>query len=167
MFGIGDLKTDMRALSEQMNFIVAELKPNGGASVRDSLNRIELSQVLNESRQRAVLTGMDVGVFETDSAGNFTWINRKYLRMTGRAPDEVKGSGWINTVALRDRDRIISAWDDAISEEREFEDEYMMITPDNERVTVQIRTYKMANHDKESLGFLGMVTPLQEDGHKL
>ena len=65
MFGIGDIKTDLAAVHETLRTVVTELQPNGGASIRDSLNRIELRQVFNEQRQRAILTDMSVGVFET------------------------------------------------------------------------------------------------------
>jgi len=68
MFGIGDIKTDIAALTKSVNFVVTELQPNGGASIRDSLNRIELRQVLQEQRQKAILSDMSIGVFETDAA---------------------------------------------------------------------------------------------------
>jgi len=168
MFGIGDLKHDIEALNESVQFIVSEFRPNDGKSNRDVLNRIELRQVLQEQRQKAILSDMSVGVFETDKEGEFVWVNRKYLRMTGRAPDEVKGSGWINTVAVRDRERVTQEWNSAIEEEREFESKFMLITPDDERVQVQARTYKMMIPEtKEPLGFLGMLTPLCEAGRKL
>lgn len=167
VFGIADIKTDIGSVARQLDFIVAELHPNGGASIRDSLNRIELRQVLQEQRQKAILSDMSVGVFETNTEGEFIWVNRKYLRMTGRAPDEVKGSGWINTIAHRDRERVVLAWSKAIEEGREFEEEFMMITPDNERVQVQARTYKMSAQDDSPLGFLGMLTPLCEKGKHL
>lgn len=167
MFGIGDIKTDIAALSTQVGLVVQELQPNGGASVRDSLNRIELRQVLQEQRQKAILSDMSVGVFETDTQGEFVWVNRKYLRMTGRAPDEVKGSGWINTIAHRDRERVVLAWNTAIREEREFEEEFTMITPDDDRCEVSARTYKMSGQDDQPIGFLGMLTPLCEKGKHL
>jgi PAS domain S-box-containing protein len=167
MFGIGDIKTDIAALTEQVGLVVQELQPNGGASVRDSLNRIELRQVLQEQRQKAILSDMSVGVFETDHDGNYIWVNRKYLRMTGRAPDEVKGSGWINTIAKRDRERVVMAWNKAIAAGREFEEEFTMITPDDDRVKVQARTYKMDSKPKGTLGFLGMLAPLCEKGKHL
>lgn len=164
MFGIGDLRTDIEALGKQVAFIVDELLPNGGASFRDSLNRIELRQLLQEQRQWAILSDMALGVFETDQHGEFIRVNRKYLRMTGRAPEEVEGSGWINTVAERDRERVVNAWNEAIAEEREFECSYMLITPDDDRVQVSVRTYKLDGHDGEPLGFLGMLTPLCDKG---
>ena len=167
MFGIGDIKTDIAALTKQVGLVVTELQPNGGASVRDSLNRIELRQVLQEQRQKAILSDMSVGVFETDNEGEFVWVNRKYLRMTGRAPDEVKGSGWINTVAHRDRERIVTAWNKAIQEGIEFEEVFMIITPDDTRCEVQARTYKMDTAENGSLGFLGMLTPLCDKGKHL
>ena len=101
MFGIGDLKTDLAALSQQMEFVVTELKPNGGASIRDCLNRIELRQLLSDQRQWAVFADMAMGVFETNAAGGFIRVNRKYLRITGRSLEEVKGSGWVNTIAAQ------------------------------------------------------------------
>ena len=167
MFGIGDIKTDIAALTEQVGLVVMELQPNGGASVRDSLNRIELRQVLQEQRQKAILSDMSVGVFETNDEGEYVWVNRKYLRMTGRAPDEVKGSGWINTVAHRDRERVVTAWNKAIKEGIEFEEVFMIITPDDNRCKVQARTYKMDTQENGSLGFLGMLTPLDETGKHL
>lgn len=167
MFGVGDLKNDITTLTKQVSFVVTELQPNGGASVRDSLNRIELRQVLQEQRQKAILSDMSIGVFETDNQGQVVWVNRKYLRMTGRTPDEVKGSGWINTIAHRDRERVVLSWETAIEEGREFEDTFLMITPDNERVPVQARTYKMTGQDDHQLGFLGMLTPLCEAGRHL
>ena len=164
MFGVNDIRTDLECVAQQMEFVVNELKPNGGMSIRDSLNRIEIRQVLQEQRQKAILSDMSVGVFETDNHGDYIWVNRKYLRMTGRAPSEVNGSGWINTVAERDRERVKAEWDEAIAEGREFESHFMIITPDNGRLEVCIRTYKMVDSNNAPLGFMGMVTPVNEMG---
>ena len=160
MFGINDLRTDVAALTEQVAFIVSELKPNGGQSQRDCLDRIEERQVLYDQRQWAILSDMSVGVFETNKDGEFTKVKRKFLRMTGRTPEEVKGSGWVNTVAMRDRKRVESEWLQAIAEERELETVFLMITPDDERMQVSARTYKMIGQDGRPLGFLGMLAPL-------
>lgn len=169
MFGIGDIRTDITSLSEQVKFVVDELRPNGGASIRDSLNRIEIRQVLQEQRQKAILSDMSVGVFETDMQGEFVWVNRKYLRMTGRAPTEVKGSGWINTIADRDRERVKAEWDAAIAANREFESSFWLITPDDDRIEVSVRTYKYEQSDdpEHPLGFMGIVTPLCQRGAHL
>ena len=100
-----------------------------------------------------MLVDLPVGIFETDDKGEYVWVNRKYLRMTGRAPDEVNGSGWIDSVAPHDLERVVQGWNAAINEKRECEFEYTLVTPDDD-VQVNARTYKMAN------GFLGMLTPL-------
>lgn len=159
MFGIGDIKTDLAAVHETLQTVVTELQPNGGASIRDSLNRIELRQVFNEQRQRAILTDMSVGVFETDVTGNYIWVNRKYLRMTGRAPNEVNGSGWVNTVAERDRPKVMEEWQKAIDEEREYEGEHCIVTPDGMCIKVSVRTYKMVDSTGSTLGFMGVMNP--------
>ena len=160
----GALREDITELKTQMTFIVSELKPNGGASIRDSLNRIEIRQVLQEQRQKAILSDMSVGVFEADNEGHYLWVNRKYLRMTGRAPSEVNGSGWINTVAERDRERVMSEWTEAVATGREFEGDYLMITPDDERLEVSVRTYKMMDDNGEPLGYIGILSPAIKGG---
>lgn len=137
MFGVGDLKHDMESLIPE-----------------DVLNRVALQQA-----PKALLKYLPVGVFETDDEGEYVWVNRKYLRMTGRAPDEVKGSGWIDSVALSDLARVVQGWNAAINEKRECEFEYTLVTPTKD-VQVTARTYKMAN------GFLGLLTPLDETCQK-
>ena len=132
MFKIGDLRHDIGSLLQH-----------------DTLNRIELREV-----ERPMLVDLPVGVFETDDEGEYVWVNRKYLRMTGRAPDEVNGSGWIDSVAPHDLARVVQDWNAAINEKRECEFEYTLVTPEDS-VQVNARTYKMAN------GFLGMLTPVE------
>lgn len=132
MFGTGDLKHDIESLIQQ-----------------DTLNRVELREV-----PKSMLAGLSVGIFETDDEGEYVWVNRKYLRMTGRAADEVKGSGWIDSVALHDLARVVQGWNAAINAKCECEFDYTLVTPD-EKVQVTARTYKMDN------GFLGMLTPTE------
>jgi len=162
MFGIGDLKKDIAALAEQVTFVVSEFRPNNGTSMKDTMNRIETRQLLGEQTQWAILDDMKVGVYTTDGNGEFLRVNRKYLRMTGRTPAEVRGSGWVNTVATRDRDRVEHDWAQAIAEEREFESEFLLITPDNNRLEVTTRTYRMDGPDGAPLGFFGVLTPIDE-----
>ena len=131
MFGVGDMQHDTESVPHW-----------------DSLNRIELQE-----SKRTMLAGLSVGVFETDDEGEYVWVNREYLRMTGRAPDEVKGSGWIESVAPQDLSRVVQEWNAAINEERECKFEYTLVSCD-EDVQVCARTYKMDN------GFLGMLTPM-------
>ena len=167
MFGISAVQEDLLCLRGQMDFVVSELKPNNGTSLRDSVNRIETRQVLQEQTQKAILSDMSIGVFKTDAEGLFTWVNPKYLRMTGRAPNEVHGSGWVNTIAVRDRERVQREWKEAIDDSRDFESEFLLITPDDDRVQVSARTYKMIGQEDELLGFVGMLTPLCETGRQL
>jgi hypothetical protein len=54
----------------------------------------------------------------------------------------------------------MAEWQTAIAEEREFESEYLIITPDNDRAKVAVRTYKMVGQHSEALGFMGVMTPI-------
>lgn len=77
------LQSDLSAMMAQINAITAELRPNGGSSLRDSINRIEqcqkeisTRQLISDQRQRAILSDMNFGVLETDASGNCIWANR-------------------------------------------------------------------------------------------
>lgn len=48
-------------------FAIAEqFRPNGGGSLRDVIDRIEVQQALSKSRTKVLLSMIDVGVFEAD-----------------------------------------------------------------------------------------------------
>lgn len=167
VFGTAELKDDLACVAGKLDYVVSELLPNGGSSIRDSLNRIESRQVLQDQRQRAILSDMSVGVFETDEFGQCIWVNRKYLRMTGRTLAEVSGSGWANILADEDRVRVVAGWTAAINEQREFEMEYRIVSPDGKKTKVRVQSYKMHDAGGAPLGYLGIMTPITEGGTKV
>lgn len=158
------LRESLALLASQVQNINAELKPNGGSSLRDSINRIEqcqkeisIRQLISDQRQRAILSDMNFGVLETDAQGNCVWANRMYTRLTGRSLDELVGKGWINTIAHDERDRVLEDWNSAIEDCREFESTYHVATPDGERIRITARTIKMRGTRGEPLGYIEVV----------
>ena len=155
MFGIGDLRTDIEALSGQVAFLVSEMHPNGGTSIRDSLNRIEADVSLANERQRARMLDTPEMIFETDCVGDCIWVNRTYTRAVQRALSELLGRGWVNGIATEDRDTVVSEWYTSVNENREFEMTFNFQTPDGSKFPVMCRSYRMCSRDGTIIGYLG------------
>jgi len=155
MFGIGDLRTDIEALSGQVAFLVSEMHPNNGASMRDSLNRIEADVSLANERQRARMLDTPEMIFETDCKGDCVWVNRTYTRAVERALPELLGRGWVNGIAVEDRDAVVSEWYKSVEENREFEMNFNFQTPDGEVFPVTCRSYRMRSSNGKIIGYLG------------
>lgn len=132
MFSEAERKREMRADQDQRRHeeLMAELKPAGKRSVRETIADLETAVEITTATVRATLDMQEVGVFHTDSHGQTTWVNGCYLRWTGRQMAEVMGYGWMNCIAEDERDDVREAWDGAVAERREFDMRYNLLTFD-------------------------------------
>jgi len=158
------MQEQITKMSADIEFIVSELKTNGGASLRDSvirneetLNRIESMTWSNVEVQRARMDNDREMIFITDEKGDCTWANRAYARHTGRTIEEVRGSGWINVVHPSQRDRVAKAWYDAIKHNREFEMIIEFMDTADVAFKGDVRSYKMTSAKGETTGYMGVV----------
>lgn len=161
MFASAKIQENLNSLSEQVAILVSEMRPNCGSTIKDSLDRIENRQLLQEQRHRALLTELDSGFFEADRQGSVVWVNRAYAYMVRKTPMELIGAGWINAVHGSDRSRVLHEWDTAIEADRESEIIFQL----NSEVglNVQMRTIKMTDNDGTTLGFIGTLRQVKED----
>jgi len=132
---------------------------NSGNSMIDKLDRLEHSIALTSERQRARMLDSDELVYETDTEGNCTWVNRTYARAVERGYDELMGRGWVNVIAESNRDSVEDKWYESIEQDREFEMKVIYATPEGTEFPVMVRSYKM-KHNGETIGYLGTVTLL-------
>jgi len=97
-----------------------ELVPNGGTSMRDSMNRVEASVVTLTSKLRMIVQLNEWDAFETDSKGNWTCSTGKFHEYVGLEQRDLLGYGWLNAVHPDDRERISREWAVAIKQERDW-----------------------------------------------
>jgi len=97
-----------------------ELVPNGGTSLRDSLNRVEASVAMLTYKMRMVVELNEWDAFESDSKGNWTCVTGRFHSHVGLDSDDLLGYGWLNSVHPDDRERISSEWTTALSQERDW-----------------------------------------------
>lgn len=118
--------------------IEKEFKPNGGGSIRDSLNRIELRQIIADQRAAALDMDSIKGVWETDAKGKCIRTNRTYQRLTGLSEDAALGYGWLNAVHRDDRERVSKEWESAVAQQREAQITYRIHVGKEDKQVVSV-----------------------------
>lgn len=124
----------LTALDSSVKHVLREVLPNGGSSMRDTVNKIASTQedikrslALQNGVMRAHYDADGVYArFETDGIGRNTWVNRTYMTWVNRSIDQVIGYGWINCIAPAYREHVRDEWELAISERREFAMRYKL-----------------------------------------
>ena len=85
-----------------------------GASkvARNISERIQAAQAVRESEQRfrTLANHAPVGIFQTNLAGETTFVNEAWCQLAGLSPEDATGDGWINAVHPDDRERVIRDW---------------------------------------------------------
>lgn len=149
-------------IDESLKEIRAELRPNGGSSLKDAINRIERRQILYEGRNKALLMNIHYPIFETDIEGNCVFVNNAYCMMTGRDFDTSRNNGWMTSVAKEDRESVYKAWNCSIEEGIEFDETYTIIHADGTRYSVRCNTVRMFDEQRKLLGYMGFITILSK-----
>ena len=147
--------------------IMKELRPNGGSSIKDSLDRVERSvEVVTNSAQTLLkmqrITEEHQGIFTflTDENGACTYANRHYLEHVGLTLEEVQNYGWKNIINCEERVRVLEEWAHVIRDGRDF---HMNITYTNYQTGKtsenRVDAYVVKNGDSV-VGWVGYVNPI-------
>jgi len=94
-----------KTMDSSLEFIMSELKPNHGTSLKDAVNRIEKMIHHNEALQRGIISQDAKPMFITGKTGDLVWVNNAYLDLVNRDSTEVLGQGYwgiINPAELED-----------------------------------------------------------------
>ncbi|MFT3839311.1 MAG: PAS domain S-box protein [Myxococcaceae bacterium] len=106
-----------------------------------------------------VLDLAPVGIIETDVEGARTYVNVRWVELSGLRPDQVSNGGWLSAVHPEDRERVASQWLRARKNGEELKVEHRLGTPPRWVLT-------WARPLKDPLGningFLGAVTDIHE-----
>lgn len=107
-----------------------------------------------------------IGIFLTDNNGLCTYVNKKYLELTGLSVEECVGTGWEKGLCDSERDRVVNEWYSYIVKLKNskelipfetFSCYYNAIT--NKRTPVKIYAYF---YDLEaSIGYVTVIPYLQ------
>lgn len=107
--------------------IVAQLKPNGGKSLRDSVNQISRLVSMNWHAMRAHIEEHDIAAFHAGPDGGYSWVSRGWTELVSLQRDQATGCGWTATVHPDDRQRVFDAWSDCVADKRPFGLRYRLV----------------------------------------
>lgn len=158
---VDEMVNSFECIQQKLDSLVAELRPNGGKSLRDIVEKINENTTYNREYVRASLDNDYQMIFETDSVGEYLWVNDTYSRYTGKQDHDLIGYGWINTVCSADRIRIRDEWESCIEEHRDFNAEYEINTMDGNKLKVMstARPIKVTGNIK---GYYGSIKIIQD-----
>jgi PAS domain S-box-containing protein len=142
-------------MPRRLQIIYDEVRTNNGKSLKDKVNQIAdcqkrlfHNQRLFEEKYKIILDDHPIALLETDAEGKVTWANSTYLELTGRTLSEVLDNGWINVICAKERDRVFQAWQQAVEQERSFEEVLCMTKPDGSTFKVMGYAYPVEYNDK-------------------
>ena len=116
----------------------------------------ELQYQNNEARFRAISEAAPLGIFVTDSDGNYIYTNIQFQKITGQTAEESFGSGWQRALADEDRERVAASWYAATRTAQPFEEVYRFRKPNGEIAWASVKAAAINSTDTVS-GWVGTV----------
>lgn len=158
------------ALTEAVNDIRAQLKPNGGQSLFDRVNESAKSlSLLSEEIARIkgnqwnfAETAVDKPVWESDGNGLFIKVNHQFLNLVERDSSDVLGTGWHNIIDPVDRERIIEERADSVKYGRTFEGSFIVRSKSGKRFAVKAVSKPVFNIAGKVIAYFGRFDEVQE-----
>ena len=175
---VQSLFDQQKVLTEGLNEIMTQMKPNGGSSMFDMMktaakkseqNAQMLTQLTDDVRRiksyqwNFAETIADKPIWETDAEGSCTRVNGQYAKLSERDTTELTGSGWENFLDPADRERVFDEWHEAVRRRRVFESTYIVRSRSGRRYTVKAVAMPIMTDGGKVVAFIGRfdeVTPL-------
>ncbi len=139
--------------------IAEEFKPNGGSTLRDALDRVEIQLAKNSNMATVLLQEAPDAVFVTDGDGNCTWVNDTYSQWTGLSVDQAFGKGWHQAIAMDSREQVFDEWEQAVKDKVNFVGHYKW-TNGIKEFAVRCRTKLTIGPKGNLVGAIGVVKRL-------
>lgn len=145
----------MKRNAQLLEKIYSELVSNGGKSLRDTVDRIERGQTIQQSFIRHILSDSINGAFEANNAGEYIWANAIYVDLSGRPLANLLGNDWINGVHPDDQNRVFEEWMEAVTQKREFNITYRLVCEEGQITKVKGKAVPIRDANNKVLGFVG------------
>ncbi len=103
-----------------------------------------------------------VGIFRVDAEGNCIYVNEQWCKMTGIPFDQALERGWTSAVHPDDRDRVLTAWQQAAQHNQPFRLEYRLQQPDGTPIWVFGQALAEQRNGEEVTRYVGTITDINE-----
>lgn len=124
----------MNQLEAKLDVIISELRPNGGASIKDQINRLEGAISMGEAQRLLILDNTGQGIWTSDKQGACTWVNNTLKAKVGGDTNSFLKENWVNAVHPGDRRIVEEEWNTAIKNQRDFNLFYRVVNMKTQEV---------------------------------
>jgi two-component system, sensor histidine kinase and response regulator len=114
----------------------------------------------SEERFRSLSACSPLIVFQADSHGRIVYVNERWGQITGLGDDQILGQAWVALVHDEDRDAVVAAWSEALTEGIEASHSFRLNTARGYR---WLQAYSAPVHDAD--GSIGFHVGTLEDVH--
>lgn len=106
-------------LTKSVDDIKKEVIPNGGSSIKDTVNRIDRRQVMIDKRSKAIFYNIQDAIVEVDELGSILWANEKFHKMF--KTKNLSGLDWITIIDESDRQEFLDEFNSCSETNRELD----------------------------------------------
>lgn len=136
-----------------------EFKPNGGSSIKDSLNRLEVSVAATRQTSLTLASVVGVAYFQTNSSGQYVYVSRDWQRMAGMFAEDALGCGWTGAIHPEERDVVTKSWSDSVANGRPWQLKCKLANG----VIVHMTANPIKSHSGVVEGYVGFFEPDNDD----
>jgi PAS domain S-box-containing protein len=116
----------------------------------------------SEARFRTLASQSPVGIFQTDTSGRVTFLNRTMLGITGLPEGKGIGSEWTSAVHPDDREAVYREWQVALASGTVFTTECRVLTSQGKTAWVRAYASALRGGTGAILGYIGVVIDITE-----
>ncbi|MCD4834107.1 MAG: PAS domain S-box protein [Bacteroidales bacterium] len=131
--------------------------------VENITERKQAEKALKESQQlfQALAQVSPVGIFRTNADGYTTYVNPKWMELSGLTFEEAIGDGWLTAVHPEDKEMLRDNWKSHSGKSEKSTAEYRFIKPDGSIVWV-LGNAEPEIVDNKIKGYIGTITDITE-----
>jgi len=144
--------------SALLSYLALVMQKSRIQAIQNAEEKVQTS----ESRFNSLLSASPTGVFETDSAGNCTYVNDKWCELTGLDSVAAMGKGWAATLHPDDGLNVFREWNESVTEKRQFTMEYRFLRPNGKSVWVLGKSSALLAASGEIQGYVGTISDITD-----
>jgi PAS domain S-box-containing protein len=132
-------------------------------TVEDITLRKKIEEALRESQQlfETLALVSPVGIFRTDPDGQTTYVNPRWLELSGLTSVEAMGFEWLKAIHPDDRGQLDLKWKSDVQSQISSTAEYRFLRPDGSIVWVMGNAVPEVINN-EIVGYIGTITDITE-----
>jgi PAS domain S-box-containing protein len=103
-----------------------------------------------------------VGFYETDAAGQCSFVNDTWCEISGLSISQSLGTGWVRAVHPDDQLAALAAWEGSVHSQKPYLNELRLVRPDGSLRQVLVSGRPIESDRGRASGFIGTVLDVTE-----